>query len=167
MGLRGSGKSTCGAALARELGRAFVDLDDATLARVGAPTVREAWERDGEAAFREAEIESLRETLAGWPGAVVALGGGTPTVAGFEGASGDALRVYLHATPAALRERLEESDPDRPALLGVSAVDEIDEVYAARDAVYRGLAHATVSAGGTARESLEALRAVVAQAARE
>ena len=168
MGLRGSGKSTCGAALAQELGRAFVDLDRLTLTRLGAQTVREAWEREGgEAAFRAAELESLGEAIAGWPGAVIALGGGTPTVDGFEAASADALRVYLHAPPAALRERFDDADADRPAMLGASAVGEIDEVYAARDGVYRGLAHETVSAEGTARDVLAVLRSAVDQAARE
>ena len=68
---------------------------------------------------------------------------------------------------AALRERFDDADADRPAMLGASAVGEIDEVYAARDGVYRGLAHETVSAEGTARDVLAVLRSAVDQAARE
>lgn len=168
MGLRGSGKSTCGAALARSLGAAFVDLDDEVRARMGTATVSAAWERFGEAAFRAEEIRALCDVLSDTPELlVVALGGGTAAVEGFEAASGDALRVYLHAPPAALRARLREGDADRPALLGNSAVDEIEEVYAARDGLYRRLAHAIVDAGDGVEDTLSRLGAAVAQAASE
>ncbi len=157
MGLRGSGKSTAGDALAREFERPFVDLDDATLAWMGFPNVREAWESAGEAAFRTAELEALRGALAQTPGAVIALGGGTPTVEGFEELSAGTRRYYLHASPAALRARLRENDENRPALTANSALDEIEEVYRVRDRLYRRVAHEVIDAEGTPEQTLRAL----------
>jgi shikimate kinase len=64
MGLRGSGKSTLGAIVASRLGRVFIDLDDRTPRLLRRASVAEAWSLDGEAAFRAAETQALRETLA-------------------------------------------------------------------------------------------------------
>lgn len=159
-GLRGSGKSTVAPALAEALGRAWVDLDDLTRASLGCATVRQAWESRGETAFRRAELGALRHALRDSPGQIVALGGGTPMIEGFAGVLPEGARlVYLHAPPAVLRSRLAEGDPDRPPLLGRSALDEVQEVYDARDPVYRGLAHAVVDAAGGRADTL---RAVVA-----
>ncbi|MDQ4125487.1 MAG: shikimate kinase, partial [Actinomycetota bacterium] len=74
VGFMGAGKSTVGRALAQRLRLPFVDVDAVVEARAGA-SIRELFEREGEAAFRRLEGEATRETLRG-PDAVVALGGG-------------------------------------------------------------------------------------------
>jgi len=150
MGLRGCGKSTVGAILAREWNRRFVDLDDRTLdtlrSRHGATSIADAFERFGEAAFRDAEAEALREVLDDHDlrNAVIALGGGTPTAPG----AADALRssasvlVYLRPSVEELKRRLAgEIDSRRPALLpGRDPVSEIATVFDQRDPLYRQLA---------------------------
>ncbi|PYV28966.1 MAG: shikimate kinase [Acidobacteria bacterium] len=75
LGFMGSGKSTVGALLARELGWPFIDLDTTIEAAQG-KTIREIFERDGEAPFRAIERVVLTETSKTEP-AVIALGGGT------------------------------------------------------------------------------------------
>ena len=155
MGLRGSGKSTLAGLLGRRLGRAVVDLDDRTLARLGCATASDAFATLGEAAFRRAETESLRDVLR-TPARIIALGGGTPTAPGAaellrnERNRGRATIVYLHATPVELRRRLAGTDmANRPGLLGGDPLAEIDAVYAARDPWYRSLASAVVEVGGS------------------
>ncbi len=145
MGLRASGKSTLGAALANRLSRPFVDLDDRTLALLGVPTASEAWDRLGEPAFRAAEVRALHGALA-TPGQVIALGGGTPTAPGaaelLRGAQNTRL-VYLRCQPHVLRERLSRSGgpgANRPSLTGKDPLAEIDTVFAQRDPLYRSLA---------------------------
>jgi shikimate kinase len=71
----GSGKSTVGALLARELAWPFIDLD-ATIEAARGQTVREIFEREGEAPFRVMEHAVLTEASRTEP-AVIALGGGT------------------------------------------------------------------------------------------
>src|SRR5262249_27183100 len=71
----GRGKSTGGALLAQELGWPFIDLD-ATIEAAQGQTIREIFEKEGEAPFRAIEHVVLTETSKTEP-AVIALGGGT------------------------------------------------------------------------------------------
>ncbi len=157
IGLRGSGKSALGPRLAEHLGRPFIDLDAVTVTYLGEGTLRELWDRHGEARFRQAEYRALVNQAfpRSNPGPVVALGGGTPTAPG----AADFLRnartrgmgriVYLRAAPATLRARLTAADnTDRPSLTGADPLAEIDAVHAARDPLYRELADAVVEVDG-------------------
>ena len=74
-GFMGSGKTTVGRRLAEKLVVPFVDLDH-EIERRAHLSVREIFERQGEAAFRRLETEALGATLA-YPDVVVATGGGT------------------------------------------------------------------------------------------
>jgi shikimate kinase/3-dehydroquinate synthase len=71
----GSGKSTIGRILAKNLGLNFIDLDDRTKAAAGMDIPQLMAER-GEAGFRDLESHEL-ERLEGMPDSVIALGGGT------------------------------------------------------------------------------------------
>ena len=71
VGLPGVGKSTVGRQLARRLRLPFVDSDHVIEQRIGC-TIREFFEREGEAAFRDIEQEVHRRPGAGartacWP----------------------------------------------------------------------------------------------------
>ena len=76
----GSGKTTVGTLLARQLAWRFVDLDDRIEESAGL-TIPEMFERLGEPAFRQLEADQLRAALGRVSehreGTVVALGGGT------------------------------------------------------------------------------------------
>ena len=61
VGLPGAGKSTVGAALARELGRTFLDFD-AEIVRRQSMTIAEIFAQRGEASFRDLE-HGLTEEL--------------------------------------------------------------------------------------------------------
>ncbi|MGB8580251.1 MAG: shikimate kinase [Candidatus Sulfotelmatobacter sp.] len=78
VGFMGAGKSTVGRALAERLGWTFEDLDDRIELREK-QTVAEIFGNAGEAEFRRAEHEALKELLAGLrsgSGKVIAFGGG-------------------------------------------------------------------------------------------
>ncbi|MGE3106718.1 MAG: shikimate kinase [Phycisphaerales bacterium] len=154
LGLRGSGKTTIGRLLARKLGSPFVDLDDRSPVLLGSKSVAHAWSAHGEAAFRQAETDALRAVL-GEPACVVALGGGTPTAPGArailtQARERGAVLVYLRGTPAALVKRLARSDNShRPSLTGKPAgsLEEIEQVFRARDDLYAALATRVVEIG--------------------
>ncbi len=149
IGLRGSGKSTLGRALAARQNRRFLDLDDLAAAFLSCDSVAEAWSRHGEPAFRAAESKALAAALND-SGTIIALGGGTPTAPGAAALIEHAKRerrcvvAYLRCTPQDLRTRLASLGPDalasRPSLTGAHPLDEIESVFAARDALYRELA---------------------------
>ncbi|HUL33249.1 MAG TPA: shikimate kinase [Candidatus Eisenbacteria bacterium] len=79
-GFMGSGKSTVGARLARQLGWRFVDLDERIEAAAGI-AIPQFFERHGEPAFRQLEADQLRAALGRAvelrEPTVLALGGGT------------------------------------------------------------------------------------------
>jgi len=169
LGLRGSGKSTVGARLAEALGRPFVELDRRALASLGASTVTEAWARHGEPAFRAAELSELERVLAGEPEAVVALGGGTGMIEGFERVVGGRARVvYLRAAPEVLAGRISDGDANRPALTGsgggATATGEMPAVHAARDPRYVELASVVVDASAGVEEVVERVLAGLSDA---
>jgi shikimate kinase len=76
----GSGKTTVGVLLARQLAWRFEDLD-ARIEQSASLTISSIFERRGEAAFREIEREQLEKTLGrvaeSGEAVVLALGGGT------------------------------------------------------------------------------------------
>lgn len=150
LGLRGSGKSTLGRALASGQRALFVDLDDVTASLLKCSTPAEALNKHGQAAFRAAELKAL-----GSPGVarakVVALGGGTPTAPG----APDALRksgatlVYLRAGPDTLRARLAATDlASRPSLTGADVLAEIEALFERRDPIYLALADEVIEVDG-------------------
>ena len=145
LGLRASGKSTLGVAAAQQLGLEFVDLDDRTRALLGAPSVREAFERCGETVFREAESRALGEVMAESP-RVIALGGGTPTAPGAAELlatarrDGRAVTVFLDPPLEVLAARLASHEGDRPSLTGRGVVAEIEDVARVRRPLYAALA---------------------------
>ena len=79
-GFMGSGKTTVGTLLARQLAWRFVDLDDRIEAAAGI-TISRFFECHGEPAFRQLEADQLRAVLGRASelkeGTVLALGGGT------------------------------------------------------------------------------------------
>ena len=169
IGLRASGKTTLARAVAQRRRAPCIDLDRSVLADMNHPTVADAWNAEGEPAFRRAETRALRVALGSSP-AVIALGGGTPTAPGAADLIRDAQRagtaivVYLRCTPGELRSRLQSpaahSDDalrDRPSLTGRPPLDEIAEVYAARDPLYRELADHVLENVGSLDEGLAAL----------
>ena len=96
-GFMGSGKSTVGPLVARQLGWRFVDADDVIAAEAGS-TIPEIFAREGEAAFRERERATIAR-LAGEDALVLALGGGA--------IESEATRSLLRNAPETLLVHLE------------------------------------------------------------
>ncbi len=74
IGMMGSGKSSTGKALAKTLGCAFIDLDEALETKSGR-TISEIFQKEGEPYFRNEESKILQE-MSGQGPAVMATGGG-------------------------------------------------------------------------------------------
>jgi shikimate kinase len=116
-GFMGAGKTTVGRALARRLGVAFLDLDDA-LALAEGRGARELIDVEGEDYFRGAETRALRRELEGGAARVIATGGGAWTLErnrALVNAHG-CLTVWLDAPYELCRRRIEEGGgaSDRP-----------------------------------------------------
>ncbi|MDI3383216.1 shikimate kinase [Xenophilus aerolatus] len=145
VGLPGSGKSAVGRRLAQRLDVPFVDSDLVIEQRIGC-SIREFFEREGEARFRDLEAQVIAELGRGAAG-VVATGGG----AVLRPANRDSLRahfhvIYLQSAPEDLYRRLRH-DVKRPLLQVADPLGRLRELHAARDPLYRETAHRIVETG--------------------
>jgi shikimate kinase len=145
VGLPGSGKTTVGRQLARRLQIPFVDSDHAIETRLGC-SIREFFEREGEAKFRDIEEEVI-DTLTQGPTGVVSTGGGVV----LRPANRQHLRergqvIYLKSTPEELYRRLRH-DVNRPLLQVADPLTRLRDLYAIRDPLYREVAHFVLETG--------------------
>jgi shikimate kinase len=145
VGLPGSGKSTIGRQLARRLDWRFFDSDVVIERRIGC-SIREFFEREGEAVFRDLEQEVIGE-LTQNGACVLSTGGGVV----LRQTNRDNLyqrcqTVYLHSAPVEVFRRL-RNDQNRPLLQVADPLAKLKELYAARDPLYREAAHFVVETG--------------------
>lgn len=153
IGYRGSGKSSLGRELADRLARPFIDTDELVRDRFDGLTIAEIWAQFGEPAFRNMECTVTAELLR-YDAQVIALGGGTPVQplarTSLENAA-NAFTIYLHASPEVLLARIDSdltTRTERPALTAASdQLDEIRDVLARRDPLYRSLADLIIEVG--------------------
>ena len=146
IGYRGTGKTTVGRLLAARLGWNFADADDLVEAAAG-KSIAEIFASEGEPGFRDREAAAIRE-LCGRDRLVLATGGGVVLrPANRELLRGAGFVAWLVARPETVWERL-QSDPAtaarRPNLTAVGGLEEIRTLLAAREPLYRELAHFTV-----------------------
>jgi shikimate kinase/3-dehydroquinate synthase len=121
-GFMGSGKSSVGRFLARELGIDFVDTDAIIVASTGLP-IHEIFDRYGEGWFREREREVIKE-VASRDNVVIATGGGALISEGnLRNLQRSGTIIYLAASVEAIKERV-GSGKGRPVLSGSGAEHE-------------------------------------------
>lgn len=140
VGLRASGKSTVGKALAARMNFDFVDLDQEIVARADVPGLDSCGEVLivlGEPSFRAVETACLRSVCERPGDWVVATGGGV-----IEAPENRALlaqhatSVWLKVDVPILQARLRAELSPRPPLLGRSTVDEVPVIAARRSPLY-------------------------------
>jgi shikimate kinase len=152
VGMMGAGKTTVGKALARRLGREFIDCDREIVERTGVP-IATIFEIEGEAGFRRRESQVLA-ALAARRGTVVATGGGA--VLAEENrramrASGTV--IYLRVSLDHLHERTKR-DTARPLLATGDRRAILQDLLAQRDPLYRESADLVVDSGAQSPGSL-------------
>ena len=143
IGFMGVGKSRIGPMCARRLGYEFRDSDHVIEARVGCP-IPEFFAREGEAAFRELERQTIAE-LANRRETVIATGGGTvlnPENAARMRESG--VVVWLTAPPRQILQRVGDTSK-RPLLADcANPLKRIQTLLTQRTPCYEQAAHHSV-----------------------
>ena len=152
VGLPGSGKSSVGKSIARRQNLAWSDSDHQLEARLGC-SIREYFDAEGEAAFRDRE-EAMLDELTRASGLVLSTGGGAVLrEANRERMKARGTVVYLRSSPEALFRRL-RNDTKRPLLQVADPLKRLRALYAERDPLYRECAHFVIDTHGSSLSML-------------
>jgi XRE family aerobic/anaerobic benzoate catabolism transcriptional regulator len=147
LGVRGAGKSSVGAALARRLGVAFIELDQRIEQTAGLP-LGELFALHGESYYRRIEREVLTQLLADPPPMVLATGGSIvndPT--NYALLRTRCRTVWLSARPEDHWNRVVAQGDQRPMAENPHAFAELRALLAARDSLYASADHTIDTSG--------------------
>ncbi len=155
MGFMGAGKSTALAA-ARAAGLETTEVDDLMEASFGLP-IEEAFDRHGEAGFRERESEVVGSLLEEADGGAIALGGGSILLDRVRAALGRHIAVWLQVEPEECWRRIAHTK--RPLAKSEALVRDL---MTKRLPLYEELADAVVPMGDRSmiERALPAIRAL-------
>ena len=155
IGLPGSGKSTLGKKLARQLCLPFLDLDT-IIEQTTEQTIRAIFAQRGEEAFRKLEQQALHQVTEQQEAFVVATGGGTPCFYdNMKYMNRQGTTVFLDVPIATIVQRMQGAQvADRPLLRELDQnqlVQEYTAKFEKRLPVYRQ-AHVTIDQNTTLEE---------------
>jgi XRE family aerobic/anaerobic benzoate catabolism transcriptional regulator len=143
VGLRGAGKSSIGAAVAKRLDIPFIELDEA-IVREAQMTLSTIFEIHGEAYYRQMERDVLRRLLDANEPAVIATGGSLVTDPETWGLlRSRAHTIWLKTTPREHWDRVVAQGDVRPMRGRPRAMNELKQLLAHRTPLYE-LAKTTI-----------------------
>ena len=157
IGLRGAGKSTLGAALAKHLGVPFVELDHEVEAEAGT-SLHEIFLLHGQAGYRRYERRALERTLEKNDRCVIATGGSIVSEPGtYDLLLSACLTVWLRAAPEEHMARVAAQGDYRPMAGNREAMDDLRRILAGRETLYAQADVTIDTAGQTVERSLSGL----------
>ncbi len=160
IGLRGAGKSTLGALLARERQVPFIELDR-EIELVAGMSLGEVFDLYGQRAYRRYERQALDSVIERHERAVIATGGSIVSEPEtFDLLLSACFTVWLSASPEEHMSRVVAQGDDRPMANNERAMEDLRRILEGRHALY-SKADATVDTSGkSVAESLAVLQGV-------
>jgi len=151
VGLRGAGKSTLGAALAKARNVPFFELDR-EIERLSGTSLGALIEMYGQQAYRRYELQALQEMLDQHPRFVVATGGGIVSEsATYELLLRECLTIWVRTTPEEHMGRVLAQGDKRPMAGSAQAMEDLRRILDERTPLYER-ADLTVDTTGTTVE---------------
>jgi XRE family aerobic/anaerobic benzoate catabolism transcriptional regulator len=162
LGLRGGGKSTLGALLAKKLDVPFIELDREIERRSGA-TLSEIFDMFGQEHFRRAEREALNDVLRQHNDFVVATSGSIVTEPGtLELLLSSCFTIWVRAEPVDHMRRVMAQGDMRPMGSSARAMEDLVSILKSREPLY-AKAGATISTSAkTPEQNLAELLRIIA-----
>lgn len=135
IGFMGTGKTAVGKALAEKLGKEFVEMDSLIEQKTG-KAIFDIFQKDGELAFRQLEIDMTRD-VAQRQNLVIACGGGLVlNKINVDRLRQSSVMVYLTASPPMILKRTLKDGETRPLLSTPDRAKRIRELIAFRKPFY-------------------------------
>jgi len=161
IGLRGAGKSTLGARLAKALDAPFVELDR-EIEREAGTSLSEIFLLYGQAGYRRYERRCLEKVLEKHERVVIATGGSIVSEPGtYELLLSACFAVWLRAEPEEHMARVVAQGDTRPMAGNVQAMDDLRRILDGRAALYRQADVVVNTAGKSVEKSFAELRKAV------
>jgi XRE family aerobic/anaerobic benzoate catabolism transcriptional regulator len=162
IGLRGAGKSTLGAKLARALAVPFVELDR-EIEREAGTSLSEIFLLYGQSGYRRYERRSLERMLEKNERAVIATGGSIVSDPGtYELLLSSCFTVWLKAAPEEHMARVIAQGDTRPMAGNDQAMEDLRRILEGRAMLYRQADVVVDTAGKSVEKSLVELRKSIA-----
>ena len=165
IGLRGAGKSTLGAALARKLGVTFIELDR-EIEREAGTGLSEIFLLYGQQGYRRYERRCLEKVLEAHGRCVIATGGSIVSEPGtYDLLLSTCFTVWLKAEPEEHMARVVAQGDTRPMAGNAQAMEDLRRILQGRGMLYAQADTIVDTAGHTVEQSLRALRKALPPAA--
>lgn len=144
IGFMGSGKSSVGKLLAKELNFEFIDTDE-EIEKANDLKISKIFKDFGEEYFRELETSYLKKLLLNKNDLILSTGGGLP----LRDSNVKILRelgvvVYLKATKDTIVKRVKD-DNSRPLLASDHLEERVDSLLRSRESCYQAAAHIEIN----------------------
>jgi XRE family aerobic/anaerobic benzoate catabolism transcriptional regulator len=154
VGLRGAGKSTLGAALAKARKTPFFELDR-EIERLSGTSLGTLIEMYGQQAYRRYELQALKELLDAHPKFVVAAGGGIVSEAAtYELLLRHCFTIWVRTTPEEHMGRVLAQGDRRPMAGSAQAMEDLRRILEERTPLYERADLTVDTTGMTVDESL-------------
>jgi shikimate kinase len=135
IGFMGAGKSAASKALAERLGKKLVDVDSLIMHKAG-KSIPQIFREDGEIAFRELEIEVIKEISSGKNQVIDCGGGVVLNKINIDRLKQNSVIVWLIASPEVIVRRTIMDGDGRPLLQGKDTSAKIKDLLQKRQPFY-------------------------------
>jgi len=164
VGLRGAGKSTLGAMLAKDLGFPYIEMSH-QIEQFAGCSVAEIQALYGMNAYRRYERRALEETIQTYPEAVIATPGGLVSEpATFNELLNNCTTVWLQADAEDHMRRVQAQGDLRPMAASREAMQDLKGILAGRNAFYSKAQYKVDTSAQPLQATFERLRQVVRKA---
>lgn len=157
IGFMGTGKTSVGKLLAKELGIGFIDTDE-EIEKENHQTISNIFQEYGEEYFRKLETDYIKKLYSLKKPMVISTGGGLP----LRECNAAVLRelgivVYLQAKKDTIINRVKENK-NRPLLNGEHLSKQIDNLLSLREPTYKKCAHIKINTDSSLSEIVSAIK---------
>lgn len=157
IGLRGAGKSTLGAMLAKQLDAPFIELDK-LVAKAAGTSLDRIFDMYGQAGFRRFERECLEQVLRDEKKFVLATSGSIVTEpVTYQRLLSECYTIWLKAKPEQHMQRVVDQGDMRPMGQNPEAILDLRRILAEREHLYKSADAVVDTSGGSVQASLKEL----------